>query len=474
MWTRFRARLALFGWVLLTPELVMFLACRQWLGARYIKKKMIELERKTPKAPSSDEVGQEQDSQEKQEKGGVQLVSAQSEAESTGERTQGEARDGVHSPQVQKEAQSGEEKSKQEKERKTREQAMKDNRKWDMTAAHYLQMGGILFRNKNSDRFLDPIKLIHNPSWPYSEALNALFDPNRHYLGTKEIADRSKGDAVSKALVIVQTTWFACQFVARMIEGLDVTELEAVTLAYAVLNAVMFFFWWDKPLDTQRPIVIDLPGEPTEGATDPFIEEDKGNEQQKGGVLQTIWKLLTWAPKSIIQSVGNMMESISINKSIDSFSSAPLYYAAIPLPKKHRDEKDEIGPYCGLAIVMCFLAAAFGAIHCISWSSSFPMPLLQTMWRVSCLYITISPLLFAVGPAVQWFTVVHERHFEGLEWLIKKVEDYATSNVWVDLMIGTPYSVARCLLAVIAIWGLWHISATGHQEVSWANFVPHI
>jgi hypothetical protein len=39
---------------------------------------------------------------------------------------------------------------------------------------------------------------------------------------------------------------------------LALTELEVVTLAYAVLNGITYFFWWDKPLDVQSPVVLHL------------------------------------------------------------------------------------------------------------------------------------------------------------------------------------------------------------------------
>ncbi|KAI9507066.1 hypothetical protein F5148DRAFT_1208293 [Russula earlei] len=36
----------------------------------------------------------------------------------------------------------------------------------------------------------------------------------------------SKGDAASKTLVVMQTGWFVMQCVARVVQGLPVTELE--------------------------------------------------------------------------------------------------------------------------------------------------------------------------------------------------------------------------------------------------------
>ena len=74
----------------------------------------------------------------------------------------------------------------------------------------------------------------------------------------EEIQDRSKADALSKTLVVVQTIWFITQCIARRVQGLIITELELVTVAFAFLNAFMYFLWWNKPLDVHIPIPVYL------------------------------------------------------------------------------------------------------------------------------------------------------------------------------------------------------------------------
>ena len=72
------------------------------------------------------------------------------------------------------------------------------------------------------------------------------------------IHDRSKGDALSKIIAILQTTWFIIQCITRGQQQLALTELELVTLALASLNAVTFAIWWHKPLGVQDPVQIYL------------------------------------------------------------------------------------------------------------------------------------------------------------------------------------------------------------------------
>ena len=93
------------------------------------------------------------------------------------------------------------------------------------------------------DRFEE---LIEDPEFEFPDITEA------------EIWDRSKGDALSKLIAILQTTWFILQCIARSQQQLALTELELVTLALASLNAVTFAFWWNKPISVREPIKIYL------------------------------------------------------------------------------------------------------------------------------------------------------------------------------------------------------------------------
>lgn len=75
-----------------------------------------------------------------------------------------------------------------------------------------------------------------------------------------EINDRSKGDALSKGIALLQLTWFVVQIITRATQGLAITELELTTAALAGLNSIMYFFWWSKPCDIRFPVVIQTKG----------------------------------------------------------------------------------------------------------------------------------------------------------------------------------------------------------------------
>ena len=74
----------------------------------------------------------------------------------------------------------------------------------------------------------------------------------------EEITHRSKGDALSKVIFILQSTWFILQCLGRCFQGLDLTQLELTTLALASLNGITFVLWWDKPLGAQTLVRVHL------------------------------------------------------------------------------------------------------------------------------------------------------------------------------------------------------------------------
>ena len=107
----------------------------------------------------------------------------------------------------------------------------------------------MLFEGDNSKGVLSPKR--------FSELLTAgkIKFPN---VTVEEIKDRSKTDGFSKTIVLAQTLWFVAQCLARRTQNLDLTPVELLALSLAVLNGVMYFLWWNKPMDVRCPIRVYL------------------------------------------------------------------------------------------------------------------------------------------------------------------------------------------------------------------------
>jgi len=71
-----------------------------------------------------------------------------------------------------------------------------------------------------------------------------------------EIRDKSKANGLAKFLVCIQAFWFCVQCTTRLAQGLSISLLELNTFAHALCTLLIYFLWWDKPLDIEEPTLL--------------------------------------------------------------------------------------------------------------------------------------------------------------------------------------------------------------------------
>jgi hypothetical protein len=178
-------------------------------------------------------------------------------------------------------------------------------------------MGGIIFCIDRKHQYLRVSRLVNPPDELHRAARREL----EHLpITEKEILDRSKGDAVTKGITSLQTLWFIVLLVARRMQNLTVTALEILTLAYAVLNLFVYMFWWNKPLNVQCPIVInlDLESKKTNSLSSPPDRSTEKDEDQ---------------PSALSPSLPAKAERPSgLDTSLTSSQTVPTVTAGLSLP----------------------------------------------------------------------------------------------------------------------------------------------
>ncbi|TFK63097.1 hypothetical protein BDN72DRAFT_337904 [Pluteus cervinus] len=110
--------------------------------------------------------------------------------------------------------------------------------KWDMIHGHLLQMGGLGRDDNKHVLYLDDLLLLIE---------GGQIDPASLNIPARDIENYSKAGIFLKTLAATQISWFVLQCIVRYTEGLVVTQLEVVTLAFAVLNVTTYVAWWQKP-----------------------------------------------------------------------------------------------------------------------------------------------------------------------------------------------------------------------------------
>ena len=103
---------------------------------------------------------------------------------------------------------------------------------WKWAHAFFLIMGGFTLHEGGKPMRVLEAKELENLSkerkieWPTI---------------TEEITDRSKGDYLSKTIVLLQMIWFIIQCIARGAYRLPLTELEVITIVFSSLTGVIYY-----------------------------------------------------------------------------------------------------------------------------------------------------------------------------------------------------------------------------------------
>ena len=324
----------------------------------------------------------------------------------------------------------------------------------------------------------------------------------------EEIADRSKGDYLSKTIVLFQTTWFVGQCIARGAYGLTVTELEVVTVAFASLTGVIYYLWWDKPLDVRCSIPAHLLPD--------CLGQIEGDIEKEETRIQVISSPQISA-EEIIERDGNMVvnpsplptTSIQVDTStpdpaltrMERFQAfrrgackeyGPVFglgYVFIGFPLKlflrafedmascktlrdgkglrvptfysSRNDKDPVDDI-PFTLALC-VATVFGAIHCIPWSFYFATLQERCVWRMSAILILGVPIYFAI------FSLFPHKG-NNATWM--KV-NMLTSDLICTIMTFL-YIAARIVLLVLPFVLLRALPPGAYVQLNWVSFLPHI
>ena len=287
----------------------------------------------------------------------------------------------------------------------------------------------------------------------------------------EEIQDRSKGDAVTKALVVLQTTWFLLQCAARGSQHLALTELELATAAFAVLNIIIYALWWDKPLDVQCHIVVRRRSA-RDSAREASPDQNRGGSQRAEDIgvsprqeLQRWARSLGWLRgawdglRSVFRGwtwkgVGDGLESV-----IKPFDDMMM-----------GDDDEETRTFFvvgssddhGLSLVFggFLVTLVFGGIHCVAWSFTFPSHTEQLLWRISSIAITGVPLAWV-----------------GILFIFNLFDNDNPVSTILDttlILLTFLYPVSRILLLVLSLTTLRSLPPSAYQTVQWTTFLPHV
>jgi len=406
-----------------------------------------------------------------------------------------------------------------------------ENTGWTRAHAFFLIMGGFTLHKGGK-----PVRVLEARELEKLSAAGKIEWPT---ITEEEIADRSKGDYLSKTIVLFQTTWFIGQCIARGAYGLALTELEVVTLAFATLTGVIYYFWWDKPLDVRCSIPVQL----LEGHVG---KEDTGSQmipppevaaQEKEGdaeiavlpkiLLSTPIQVEKSTPDPALTSTGSQIvpsqevfdqgmpqgdEKVVVNADsllstwiqVDSPTPEPVLPRMVRFQAFRRRAYKKHGTLLGLGYVfivfplerffgafydmlncetlgddtlrvptfyspppnsdMAFslgicVSIIFGAIHCIAWSFHFATLSERWAWRMSAILVSGLPISIMVFSSI--LTIFDQEIYKGF-------------TLFVLMLMLCLYIIARIALLVLPFMALRALPPGAYVQLDWVNFLPHI
>ncbi|KAF7370052.1 hypothetical protein MSAN_00635200 [Mycena sanguinolenta] len=256
-------------------------------------------------------------------------------------------------------------------------------------------------------------------------------------LNEEEIMDKSKGDAFSKGVALLQGLWFTVQCLARVHQHLAITQLEIATLAFAIVNIFIWLLWWNKPLDVQWPIVL---GPSTLSHSQAIIHVQFSRSDR---------------------FVGSIFGFDIDEYGLLSSTSMPSFWS-LPLSESHQ---------IGVFGITTFVGTVFGAIHCTAWNTIFPSAVEMWIWRSSSSAIAAIPGLISLGPLL---AMVYNMSDPNSFYATKLGSVVATTSK-IMTRVGIPiYVAARLILIILPLADLRSLPASALVDVNWSMCIPHI
>lgn len=230
---------------------------------------------------------------------------------------------------------------------------------------------------------------------------------------TADINKRSKTSGFAKTVAGAQALWFTTNVVARLADGLPVTPLEAMTLAYTVCGLVSALAWFRCPQDLEDPFELELP---------PPRRAPQGASPVSSS---------TPSPSSLVASPAKEGKDVKLG-----CGSSPIDATA--------------GNTLVRSLVLLTLAV-FAAVHLAAWNYAFPSAVEAWIWRASSL---------AILPLGVHFVYFGSRDLGIRHWsLLVTVPLFVVVRLAVMIVAFTAF---RRMPAAVFVMPAWPSSYWGH------------
>ncbi|KAI0189909.1 hypothetical protein F4808DRAFT_467184 [Astrocystis sublimbata] len=218
---------------------------------------------------------------------------------------------------------------------------------WTITHCYFKNMGGFYIRHPSDSNSPNHV-LTASHIGKYWRHLRV---PD---VKEEDLQDKSKTDYFTKALATLQIAQLMLSLIARRIQQLAFSQLETLTLAFAICGVLTYICSWYKPQSVRRPIQVFL------------LPNNELPQEIQRRPLDSLWQIL--------------------------FNS-DVFGNHRPLERIPNDNITRSKPYeiHHALWVLALLTGGFGSLHTIAWNSEFPTFPEKLLWRVATIISTVIP-----------------------------------------------------------------------------------
>jgi hypothetical protein len=237
---------------------------------------------------------------------------------------------------------------------------------WTPTHAYLANMGGFVYTPPTDDPAL-PGPVARPLTGIQLAGFFDLFDyPN---ITKDEIKDKSKTDVLAKVFSVFQVSHLLLSFIVRRAQGLPSSQLEILTLAFAVCGVATYAAYWHKPKDVAVPFHLSIsPNHAAQVHLRDHSDASAFSRLATSPSFDSFWKVAT---------------NHRLNHGHEALYRVPN--DNIPIYRSGRTHT--------ATFLLAFVSAVFGSLHAIAWDFDFPTVAEKTVWHVcTILSITLPPL----------------------------------------------------------------------------------
>lgn len=233
----------------------------------------------------------------------------------------------------------------------------KDNRevKWTLAHSYFANMGGLYYQNEETRFPLTTFQLARQPG---------VFCVQ---ISEDDIKDKSKYDWFAKTIAVLQILQLVLSLIVRRTRHLAFSQLEALTLAFAVCGFGTYVVYWYKPQNVGVAVKVGC------DLTVPEVPNFQKTQD-------SFWAVLTNEKDDIENNVVDRITNDNI-----PISASQTVHMAIP--------------------ILALMSAGFGCLHLVAWNFKFPTDVEKLLWRIAIVLSITVPVVGLVSIPLSQVTV---------------------------------------------------------------------